>query len=76
MQLDSTAERIVYIYLKNAGYSSEAITAASVKIPIGDGLNYQPDFTLVDPDTKEILAHIEVKSHSTANIPDKVIAIP
>lgn len=62
--MESAVEHEFFNYLINLGFSQASVIYEPAFQPIGDGRKYRPDFALVDPNTKEPLAIIEIKGRS------------
>jgi hypothetical protein len=62
--MDSSIEQKFFQHLSELGFPSSSIIYDPVFQPIGDGRRYRPDFAIVDPNTNDPLAIIEIKSQS------------
>lgn len=60
--MDSKLEQDFFQYLSNLGFPKASIIYEPAFQPIGDGRRYRPDFALLDPNTNEPLAVIEITS--------------
>lgn len=66
--MDSRAEEELYQHLVALGYPEASIVYQPGLLPIG-AVRYRPDFALIDPATKDVLAVIELKGgHGLAHI--------
>ena len=66
--MDSHAEEDLYRHLVELGYPEASIVYQPRLLPIGS-VRYRPDFALIDPETDDVLAVIELKGgHGLAHI--------
>jgi hypothetical protein len=59
--MESKVEKEFFQYLIEMGFPKSSIVFEPAFLALSDGRKYRPDFALLDPNTKEILAIIELK---------------
>lgn len=60
--MESVVEKSFYEYLLSLGFPSSAVVYEPAFKPTADGRRFRPDFAVLDPTSREILAIIELKS--------------
>ncbi len=65
--MESEVEKRFFEYLAAIGFPQSSVIYEPTFQPIGEGRRYRPDFALVDPETKEPLAIIEIKGRDDPN---------